>query len=192
MQTDTTFEFQWVVHYEGVPSSESQYLETSVCVLDNSYATPLDILRRISVSSLRTGPDLNIDDPNMEVLAGMLTPVQLEDGSYDYELVGGLLQGGFFTKAKNALHGMQEGIKRHHKVADKIIDFTPAVAKHIINKIPGAKIIAEPVSKGIHHLIKKHRDKKDRKHADNVQGYDISQMQRANNAISEQAEMFKY
>lgn len=53
--------------------------------MNNTYATPLDILRRVDLSLIRTGPDLNIDDPNMEILAG-------------------LLQHGFFTKSGNKLH----------------------------------------------------------------------------------------
>lgn len=107
-------------------------------MLNNEYGTPLDILRRVDVSSLRTGPNLNIDDPNMEILAG-------------------LHQHGFFLKPKNLLHKMQEGVRKHQKITDKIVDFTPAVAERIIEKIPGGHMIAKPVSAGIHKLIHHHR-----------------------------------
>jgi len=67
VQADTTFEMQWVVHYEGVPSSESQYLETAMHVLSPIYSSPMDILRRFDFADFRTGPRLNIDDPNLEM-----------------------------------------------------------------------------------------------------------------------------
>lgn len=65
---ETTFEFQWVVHYEGIPSSESQYLETDMAVLSPKYGSAMDILRRWSFSDFRTGPNLSLDDPESELI----------------------------------------------------------------------------------------------------------------------------
>jgi len=72
VQADTTFEFQWVVHYEGIPSSESQYLETEMCLLSPQYSTALDILRKFDFADFRTGLTLNIDDANDELIQGLM------------------------------------------------------------------------------------------------------------------------
>lgn len=71
VQPDTTFEMQWVVHYEGVPSSESQYLETGMQILSPQYSSPMDILRKFDFADFRTGINLNIDDPTGEIAAGI-------------------------------------------------------------------------------------------------------------------------
>jgi len=59
------------VHYEGVPSSESQYLETEMCILSPKYSSALDILRRFDFSDFRSAPQLNIDDMALELMAGI-------------------------------------------------------------------------------------------------------------------------
>jgi len=82
-----TFEYQQVIHYEGVPTGTSQNLETDTVVLHHMYSTPLDILRKFNFSDFTTGVNLNIDTP--------------ED-----VMVRGIFQSGFLSKFGNKLHQM--------------------------------------------------------------------------------------
>lgn len=61
LQPDCTFEYQFVQHFEGMPTSASQYLETATSTLHEKYPSALDILRRIDIRDFRVGRNLNID-----------------------------------------------------------------------------------------------------------------------------------
>lgn len=133
-----------------------------MCLLDQKYATPLDVLRRIDFPDFRTGPGLNIDDPNMEILAGILGK-------------------GYFSKKDNFLHRLQEGIKRHGKVVDKLIGFAPAVAKQLAKRIPVVANHADQIQHGLqkvidHHMARKHQQMTDQ---GQISGTDIAMMQRS-------------
>jgi len=129
VQADTTFELQNVIHYEGIPSSESQYLECRAVVLDSKYSTPMDILRRFDFSDFRVGPGLNIDIPDNV----MMFPAQ------------GIFNAGFFHKIGNALQKGIDQLRRHPDVKDKLLSMTPLIAKAIAALIPEAAPIVMPL-----------------------------------------------
>jgi len=89
-------------------------------VLSNEFATPLDILRKFDFADFRTGPQMNIDNPNLEILTG-------------------ILQKGYFAKHGNMLHKLAERVRRPGGLKDKLIHYAPAIAGHLAAKIPFVK-----------------------------------------------------
>jgi len=83
----------------------------------------MDILRRFEFADFRTAPQLNIDNPELEI-------------------VRGIFQSGFFQKMGNALHSGVEAIRRNPALRDKLIAMAPAVAKFMMSKIPGGAAVA--------------------------------------------------
>lgn len=68
-------------------------------------------------------------------------------------------------------------MKRHHKVRDKLLQFTPALAHQILKRIPVVKHVAEPVSKAIHKMVEKHQEKVQDKIGDSMDIANMNRMQ---------------
>lgn len=64
-----TFELQMIQHFEGTPTSKSQFLETGFALLDIKFATAMDIIRQFSFDRYFEGDQLvNSYDEEVKVM----------------------------------------------------------------------------------------------------------------------------